>query len=90
MKAIRACNRWEYQPPYRYSQDGCQKGVRVWFKRIVDQEIVEGVVPLDQEAHECHHHLYRHLAKYVVGYNVGTELSGAPQEVFLSLLRGRK
>lgn len=71
--------------PDRHSQDGRQKGVGVWLKGVVDQQVMEGVVPLDQKAHERHHHFYRNLSKNVVGHDVGAELSGAPQEVLLLL-----
>ena len=44
---------------------------------------MEGVVPLDQEAYESHHNLYRHLPQDVVKYDVGAKFSCAPQEVLL-------
>lgn len=66
-----------------HSQYGSQKGVGIWLESAVHQQVVKGIVPLHQEAYESHHHLNRNLAKNVVGHDVGAELSGRPQEIFL-------
>lgn len=54
-----------------HSQNGGQEGVGVGLEIVVDQEVMEGVVPLDQEADERHHHLYWHLLQDIVGNDVG-------------------
>lgn len=51
---------------------------------------MEGVVPLDQEAHESHHHFYRHLSQDVVEYDVGAKLSRAPQKVLLAVVTEKR
>ena len=45
---------------------------------------MEGVIPLDQEAHERHHHFYRYLSQDVVEYDVGAKFTRAPQKVLLA------